>query len=134
MKSNLDFLRCPRHPWEALAVVVLFLAPPLLCGGCSKKSDNPATNLPATPPLAEPTASAPTPPIIATAPAPGVGTSAAPDMRAINRALIIWSVHHRRQPSSFDEFAASAGIQVPPPPTGKKYIIGSSGLVSLVNR
>jgi hypothetical protein len=116
------------------ASVAVALALPLLFGGCSKKTDAPASNLPATPQAAAPTSAAPTPPIVASMPAPATATNAAPDLRAINRALIIWSVHHRRQPSSFEEFAASAGFQIPPPPPGKKYVIDSNGLISLVNR
>lgn len=131
--STLDFW-LPRHPLEGLAVVAVLLLAPLLCGGCSKKTDAPASNLPAAPQAAAPTSAAPTPPIIASMPAPATATNAAPDLRAINRALIIWSVHNRRQPASFEEFAASAGFQIPPPPPGRKYVIDSRGLVSLENR
>ena len=57
-----------------------------------------------------------------------------PDLRPLNHALLIWIVHNRRHPAGFEEFAANAGIQIPPPPPGKKYIIDSRGLISLVNR
>jgi hypothetical protein len=135
MKLISNFRRSAEWRFDLLAAsVALALALPLFCGGCSKKNDTAATNLPATSQAAAPTSAAPTPPIIASMPAPATATNAAPDLRAINRALIIWSVHHRRQPSSFEEFAASAGFQIPPPPPGRKYVIDSRGLVSLVNR
>jgi hypothetical protein len=42
-------------------------------------------------------------------------------------------MQNHRVPANFAEFAASAGIQIPPPPAGKKYILNSHGLISLVN-
>jgi hypothetical protein len=39
----------------------------------------------------------------------------------------------RSVPKTFDEFAASARIQVPPPPVGKKYAIEKQAVV-LVKR
>jgi len=57
-----------------------------------------------------------------------------PDLRELNGALFDWVVQHQRRPANFEEFAASAGIQIPPPPPGKKYALNSRGLVSLVNR
>ena len=42
-------------------------------------------------------------------------------------------MQNRRVPANFEEFAASANIQIPPPPAGKKYVINSHGLISLVN-
>jgi hypothetical protein len=56
-----------------------------------------------------------------------------PNLQPLNQALLGWRLQNRRVPASFEEFAASAGIQIPPPPPGKKYILNSHGLISLVN-
>lgn len=61
-------------------------------------------------------------------------TNAVPDLRPLNQALIGWIIQNRRHPASFEEFAASANIQIPPPPPGKKYVLNGHGLISLVNR
>ena len=57
-----------------------------------------------------------------------------PDLGEINRSLIRWVVGHKRRPANFEEFAASAGTPIPPPPAGKKYIIGGNMHVQLVNQ
>jgi len=56
-----------------------------------------------------------------------------PNLQPLNQALLAWRIQNRRVPASFAEFAASAGINIPAPPPGKKYIINSHGLISLVN-
>lgn len=136
MKSALDLQRVAGRQVGIIAVSMgLSLVLPLLCGGCKKDgasaSGTSAPVVAAVPASATPTASVQPLP---SASAPVTVTNAAPDLRAINRALIIWSVHHRRRPSSFEEFAASTGIQIPPAPSGKEYFIDSNGLISLVNR
>ena len=45
-----------------------------------------------------------------------------------------WSVINRRTPKSFEEFASASGVTLPPPPSGKKYAIGTGAKVILVNR
>lgn len=45
-----------------------------------------------------------------------------------------WVYQHGRRPANFEEFAASAKVQIPKPPPGKKYTINHRGLISLVNR
>ena len=87
-------------------------------------------------PAAESASTQPTPVGSSPAPSPApaaITNSAGPDLRALNQALIGWRIQNRRVPASFAEFAASAGIQIPPPPAGKKYVINSHGLISLVN-
>ena len=137
MKLTLDFRRSAGWRFELLAAsVALALALPLFCGSCSKKSDSLAGSAPAPTPVPESTTAAPTaaPTTVASTFAPATATNATPDLRPLNHALLIWIVHNRRHPASFEEFAANAGIQIPPPPPGKKYIIDSSGLISPVNR
>ena len=131
MKLILDFRRSAGWRFNLLAASVA-LALPLLCGSCSKKNDTVARSAPAPTPASESTTAAP--PTVASTFVPATATNAMPDLRPLNHALLIWIVHNRRHPSSFEEFAANAGIQIPPPPPDKKYIIDSRGLISLVNR
>jgi len=84
---------------------------------------------PATPPTVANSQPQQPQPALATANA----TNATPDLRPLNQALIGWIVQNRRHPATFEEFAASADIQIPTPPPGKKYILNGRGLISLVN-
>jgi len=59
---------------------------------------------------------------------------AAPDLNELNRSLLRWVIGNRRRPQSFEDFAATAGVTIPPPPAGKKYIIGKDMHIQLVNR
>lgn len=56
------------------------------------------------------------------------------DLRVLNHAYIGWIVSNRRRPKDFDDFATSSGIQIPPAPAGKKYIIDKSGFIALANQ
>jgi hypothetical protein len=40
--------------------------------------------------------------------------------------------YHRR-PQTFEEFASTAGFQIPDPPAGKKYALDKNGFIMLVN-
>lgn len=118
--------------WTALTLLVLAMA-----GGCAKKT---------------PTATAPPPPVAqaqdqtapvasqTVAPQPGQPTSplvqadGQPDLGELNRTLIRWIVRNRRQPANFGDFAASAGVAIPPPPPGKQYVIGKNMHIQLVSQ
>jgi hypothetical protein len=52
----------------------------------------------------------------------------------LDRALSSWVARNRRAPRSFEEFAATAGVNIPPPPDGKQYAIDKTGHVVLVKR
>jgi len=112
----------------------------LFAVGCSKSAQSPGANA-QTPQItneAAPEANAneaqPASPSQPGATAPATtAKSAEPDLGPLNHALIQWRVQHRRVPANFEEFAASADINIPPPPQGKKYIINGHGLISLVN-
>ncbi len=62
-----------------------------------------------------------------------VSANANPDavVQQLNRELLRWMVQNRRAPASFEEFVASAKLTVPPPPSGKKYVIGSDKKIVL---
>jgi len=107
----------------------------LLAAGCRKQAQSP------TPPAPAPqdtNASQPAPAAPNTAvnsqPVPSAtATNATVDLRELNGELLSWILQNHRRPASFEEFAASSGIQIPPPPRGEKYIINSRGLISLIN-
>jgi hypothetical protein len=80
------------------------------------------------------TATTPAPAVNPTTPPAATATNALPDLRPLNQALMGWIVRNQRHPANFEDFAATAGIQIPPPPPGKKYIINGRGLISLVNQ
>ena len=54
-------------------------------------------------------------------------------LQQLNRALIQYKFRNHRAPASFEDFAASANIQIPPPPAGKKYAINDRGIIVLVD-
>jgi hypothetical protein len=132
----LDFDRFAGHqPKRWRVCIALALAIPLLATGCSKKGDNSTSNM-ASPSASDSTATSPATPAPAGSSQPtsaASATNAMPDLQALNQALLQWRMQNQRVPSSFAEFAASAGINIPPPPSGKKYVINSRGLISLVN-
>ena len=68
------------------------------------------------------------------APAVAAAPDAAPDLAELNRSMIRWLMKNHRKPKSFEDFAATAGVAIPPPPAGKKYIIAPNMHIQLVNR
>lgn len=97
-----------------LAGMVLLLG---ASAGCGKR--------PAPPPPAPATNAV----AAATMPAPETA-----DLTQMTRDLRRWIVRNQRPPKNYDEFAATAGSQYPPPPAGKKFAIDKSMHVILVNR
>jgi hypothetical protein len=59
---------------------------------------------------------------------------AAPDLKELNRNLLRWILGNRRRPQNFEEFAATANVPIPPPPAGKKYVLGKDMHIQLVDR
>jgi hypothetical protein len=122
--------------------LVLVLGAAMFAADCGKKSEKPSSS--ATPPLqttqdtSQPTApssdvnSQPVPAAPATnvAAAPNAG----PDLGALNHALRQWLARNHRVPASFEDFSATAGVAIPPPPAGKKYVITKRMEILLVDR
>jgi hypothetical protein len=109
-----------------------------LFAGCSKPAQTsaPTPENNAAQPAAESPSAQPTPVDSSPAPSPApaaITNSAGPDLVPLNQALLDWRLQNHRVPANFEEFAASPGITIPPPPAGKKYVINSRGLISLVN-
>ena len=136
MRKSLDFAWAAGHqPKGGVVCVALALAIPLLATGCGKQSQTPAptASTPQDINASQPAPATPAP-AVNSEPAPAAtATNALPDLRTLNQALLGWIIQNRRHPANFEEFAASANIQIPPPPAGKKYILNSRGLISLVN-
>ena len=60
-------------------------------------------------------------------------TYADANLAELTRELRRWIVATKKRPTSFEDFATSAKITVPPPPAGKKYSISKEMRVELVN-
>jgi hypothetical protein len=79
-------------------------------------------------------------PIAAPIPSPAASTTtgtnavAPPDVGQLTFQLRRWIVMNHRAPKTFEEFVSLAKIQVPPPPPGKKYVIGPQAKVILADR
>lgn len=56
-----------------------------------------------------------------------------PVLQQLNRSVIQYRMQNHRNPTRVEEVAAFAGIQVPPPPAGKKYAFNGRGLIVLVD-
>jgi len=123
--------------------LALVLGAAICAAGCGKgKSTGPTTgptsSLQTTQNLSQPTApgsdvnAQPAPVALATNVA--AAPNAAPDLTALNQALRGWLMRNRRVPANFEEFAATAGVTIPPPPAGKKYAITKRMEVVLVDR
>jgi hypothetical protein len=121
-------------------VVVMFAA------GCGKKASpvplatNAVTNTSdaAQPPTQQPAQNAVTTPVAPPAPPVNLAASANaepgdPALQRLNQAVIGFRMQNHRNPSSVAEIVSASGIQLPPPPPGKKYAFSNRGLVVLVD-
>ncbi len=121
--------------------LALILGVALFAAGCGKKeSPKPEANTPsASPNPAQPTTPNAAPPPVAPAPAPADTAAGAkadadlPVLQQLNRAVIGFRMQYHRNPASVEELATTAGIQLPPPPAGKKYAFNKRGLIDLVD-
>jgi hypothetical protein len=66
--------------------------------------------------------------------AESASTYADANLADLTRELRRWIVKTKQRPASFEDFAAKAQIQVPPPPAGKKYVITQEMRVALADR
>ena len=135
MKLCFDFGRL--DGWKSGAAILCLIVALVVGGGCGKSPSAP-------PPVASPPASdsasiAPGPAV--TPPqdrlqssVPSATTNAGPtQLQLLNRALLGWKMKNHRRPQTFEEFASTAGFQIPDPPAGKKYALGQNGFIVLVN-
>jgi len=131
--------------YTGLCCLLIFATLCLSVSGCSKKSkpaikssnaaaaiqdaaastdSNPATN----PKSTLPTAATLQPGSVAAPPAPAV------DVPSLQREVVKWIVRNRRTPKNFEDFAATAGTQIPPPPAGKKYSLTPQMHVQVIDQ
>jgi hypothetical protein len=117
------------------AVLAIILAATMGAAGC-KKSE-PAPTPPAAPPPADtnaaPAAASPAPPAAAAPVVVASNPDGGADLKQLNHAYVGWVMQNRRRPQSFEEFVRLSGIQVPPPPAGKKYVIDGHGFINYAN-
>jgi hypothetical protein len=100
--------------------------------GCSKS--NSATNQAASPTAEVAQAQSSTENAVA-GPAPAApAPQPTADPLDLNRELRKWILRNRRPPKNFEDFAATSGVEIPPPPAGKKYVVDKSMHVVLANR
>jgi len=127
-----------RHSCTTSLALIGVLALALAICGCGKKKSTGAEEASAGNQVPSSTQPAPD----AVAPAPQVmrqpETIVQPDgqtdLKALNRCLIRWLIANKRRPNNFEDFAATAGVPIPPPPAGKQYAIGKDMHIVLVNR
>jgi hypothetical protein len=121
-------------PFAAIAVLAV-----LICSTGCRKSKPPVTDATAVQDTnqanqaAEDHAQAFQPPVPVAPVAVNTPATGAPDLRELDRSLIRWIVGNRRPPKNFADFAATAGVAIPPPPAGKKYIIDKTMHIQLVD-
>ncbi len=145
IKRHLPFAWSQATRGQALQLA-LALGVVIFATGCGKKESpapaatNPAAN---TPDAAQQTTQ-PTPQGAVAPPATplpvqtNLGSSANGDgdvtaLQQLNRAVIGFRMQHHRNPNSVEEISSASGIQLPPPPPGKKYAFNSRGLITLVD-
>jgi hypothetical protein len=116
--------------WNGLYLALVAVLAIFVAGCGNKQGPAPA----ATPSASTDTATADTasnrPAYVA--PTPVVDKNS-PILQQLNRSLIGYRMQKRSNPSSVEDLAAFAGIQLPAPPPGKKYAFNPRGLVVLVD-
>jgi len=122
--------------FTGLSLVIVMVTASFVLTGCGNKKTAPS------PVATQPAPNTPTPEpaIQSEAPAPvavsagDTNVNTAPDFTKINIGIRGWRMEHGRMPTNFDEFAATCGFYIPPPPPGKKYTFDAKLHASLVNR
>lgn len=104
-----------------------------LLAGCKKDAGTDPVTAPETNSIAAEVSHAPVYTTPKT-PAVVVTPAGAPDFSEMNREVRRWILRNQRPPKSFEEFAASANAQFPPPPAGKKYALDKTMHVILVKK
>ena len=118
-------------------MAVFLLIVMLTWAGCGKKKSSETPPVPAPQSQTQSQATPPGQPAIAPQalrqPTPVAQPGGQTDMAELNRCLLRWVLANRRRPANFEDFAATAGVQIPPPPAGKKYFLGNDMHIALVD-
>ena len=137
MKHILNFGRPDR--WKPGAGILCVILALVAGGGCGKsKNASAPVEPPSSPNSAATTTSANSVPADRMQPTPppasfGSGPNGPTQVQSLNRALLGWKMKNHRRPQTFEEFASTAGFQIPDPPAGMKYALGQNGFIVLVN-
>jgi hypothetical protein len=119
------------RPTQRVALcLALVLGAAMLATGCGKKESSAPAVTSAT--TTTTTNQQGGPPQVQVEMAPNVEGNL-PVMQQLNRAALRYRMQNRHNPASVEELASAAGIQLPPPPAGKKYAFDARGLVALVD-
>jgi hypothetical protein len=114
--------------WLTLAAAAVVVS------SCSKKAETPDTSPPeAYAPVAQPipaTSNSNSLPLLTLPPAEDIDAVLAQLTREVRK----WIVRHQRPPQNFEEFAASAPVQIPAAPVGKRFALNKQMRVIVVNR
>jgi hypothetical protein len=111
------------------AAIMLFVS------GCSRKSSDTANSQANAQANQVVETANPAPPAQpASAAAPSVQAGGEPNMAELDRVARRWMFRNRRHPTNFEDFTAHAGVEIPPPPPGKKYVLSKDMHISLVNQ
>jgi hypothetical protein len=119
--------------------LAFILGAAMFAAGCGNgKNNGPAANVAPPPQTNQAAAPSVSPSSIENPqPAPAApmtnASSTEPNLQQLNRALIGYIVRNHHRPKTFEEFAANANIQIPPPPAGKKYALNQKGYIILVD-
>ena len=151
MNIFFDFGR--RAGWLPKAGVLCLLLVLVASSGCKKSDSTPVsvapsqesnstttaaapttapTTAPTDEPMAEPT-NTPPPNQRPLAVPSNSANSGLTQLQLLNRALVGWEMKNHRRPRTFEEFAGTANIQIPDPPSGQKYAFNQKGFIVLVN-
>lgn len=112
-------------------VVILILLAAATWAGCKRSDPSPGpagappetATMPRSPRGPMPSAESAAPVTI-----PDTGNPEA-TLQQLSTELRNYVIRTRSVPKNFDEFAAKAGVQFPPPPAGKKYVIKGQAVV-----
>jgi hypothetical protein len=133
----MDIAVSPKMTRRRGATILVLLMLVTVAAGCGKTSSQPA---PTPPPEANsaPVSSTPAPttePVQMANPTPPATTdSGSPTtLQSLNRAMVGWMRTNHRHPQNFEDFASTANIQIPAPPSGKKYTLNGRGFIVLVD-
>lgn len=130
-------MRCFKPAVPVSRILLVCFLPLLLSAvltGCGKEDEpSPTPAAPAAGTVVEPSRAPVYKPAPQTA-VPAATPAGEPDFASMNRELRRWILRNQRPPKDFEEFAASSGVQFPPPPAGKRYAIDKTMHVVLVKR
>jgi hypothetical protein len=136
MNVLFDLVRFPG--WRPKTTLLSLFLIAVVAIGCGKQNASappavpPETPVAVTPAVPTQTQTAPTP-IAIQQPQTTPNSGAPTTLQSLNRAMVGWMRTNHRHPQNFEDFASTATIQIPAPPSGKKYTLNGRGFIVLVD-